>query len=93
MVGNLQRNFASGNPSRMFDVGDASFYTPVSVDVTGAAASFDVTGSTTPSHHPNIGTSPIDPSRSMSRYYTLTASGTPSLTSYDATMKGRPRQT
>ena len=85
VVGNLRRNFATGTSSRRFDVGDFIAYTPIDVSVNGAAAAFDVTGSTTSGEHPAIASSDLDASHSVNRYWTLGRSAATAFTSYDAT--------
>lgn len=86
VAGNLKRNVSAGSSSRTFDVGDASTYAPVTLAVTGAASAFDLTASTSTPDSPNLGTSDLDPSRSVNRYWTLTPTGSPAFTSYDATL-------
>jgi hypothetical protein len=85
VVGNLRRNFATGTSSQTFDIGDASFFTPVTVAVNGAASPFDVTAVTRAPDHAGLAGSPLDPAKSANRWWTLTPVGTPSFTSYDAT--------
>jgi hypothetical protein len=85
--GKLRRTLivAGGEASRNFDVGDATSYTPVTVAAHGAAGNFDLLGSTTTPDHPNLGTSSLDPAKSVNRWYTLTPSGSPTFSTYDAT--------
>ena len=85
VAGNLRRNFAAGASSRTFDVGDATVYAPMTIVVMGAVSAFDATGSTTTLDHPNLGTSDLDPARTVNRFWTLTPSGSPTITSFDAT--------
>lgn len=86
VYGNLRRNVSAGNSSRLFDIGDATAWTPVVVAMTGAASALDVTASTTLGDHPQIGSSDLDVNRSVNRYWNLTPVGTPSFTSYDVTL-------
>ncbi|MBI1732533.1 MAG: hypothetical protein HYR49_07160 [Gammaproteobacteria bacterium] len=67
-----------------FAVGDASNYTPVLTAFSGGGASGSLAVNTTAGEHPNIGTSTLDSTRSVNRYWTLTSTG---LTgTYDATI-------
>ncbi len=86
--GNLRRSLlaAGGEASRNFDVGDATSYTPVMVAAHGVGGDFNLRASTTTPDHLNLGTSGIDASKSVNRWYTLTPTGSPTFTSYDATL-------
>jgi hypothetical protein len=77
VVGNLNKylTVSGGSGSQTWEIGDASVYTPVDISGTSYASGFDLTASTTTGEHPNIGTSNINPAKSVNRYYTLT--GTP----------------
>lgn len=75
VVGNLQKNVATGAPSRTFEVGDASSYTPVSLSFAGVTTAGNLTVSTTAGDHPNIGSSTINAAKSVNRYWTMTNSG------------------
>jgi hypothetical protein len=74
--GNLQKTVASPSDSRTFEIGDASTYTPVLIAGTSYTSPFNVVASTTTGDHPNIGTSGIDATKSVNRYYTLGGSPT-----------------
>ncbi|MBI5168566.1 MAG: hypothetical protein HZA61_03665 [Candidatus Eisenbacteria bacterium] len=69
-----------------YDVGGAARYAPVSVTMTGNAAAVTLTASSTDGDHPSIGGAPVNPARSVNRFWTLTPSGSPVFTSYSATM-------
>lgn len=84
VVGNLQKNVATGATSRTFEVGDASNYTPVDVSFVSVTIAGNLIASTTPGDHPNIGASTILSSKSANRYWTLTNSGIV-FTTYSAT--------
>jgi hypothetical protein len=75
VVGNLQKYIATGATSKTFEVGDASSYTPVDVSFVSVSTGGNLTAATTVGDHPNIDTSPICPSKSVNRYWTLTNSG------------------
>src|SRR5206468_6094713 len=74
-----------GEALRSFDVGDASQYTPIAIAAHGLGGPFDLRASSSTPDHPNLATSGLSPSRSVNRYYTLTPSGSPTFTTYDAT--------
>jgi hypothetical protein len=84
VVGNLQKNVATGATSKTFEVGDASNYTPASVSFASVTTAGDLTASTTAGDHPNISSSTINSSKSVNRYWTLTNSGIV-FTNYSAT--------
>jgi hypothetical protein len=90
VAGSLRRNFASGASSQAFDIGDATLYSPVTVAVTGAASGFDLTGSTSTPDHPSLATSGLNPAKSLNRWWTLTPSGSPVFTAFDATFSFDP---
>ena len=75
--GFLQKNVGTGsNVTRDFEIGDASNYTPVTNIVFGnVSGSGDLIASTTDGDHPQIGTSNINSSKSVNRYWTLTNEG------------------
>jgi hypothetical protein len=82
--GNLKRFINTGSPSRFFDVGNATNYTPVNLVFASVTTAGDLTASTTAGDHANIGTSTIDPLKSVNRNWTLTNSGIV-FTNYNAT--------
>ena len=84
VVGNLQKNVATGATSSTFEVGDAGNYTPVSVSFASVTAAGDLTVNTTTGDHPNIASSTTIPSKSVNRYWTLTNNGIV-FTTYSAT--------
>lgn len=85
--GNLQRFIPTGTISRAFAVGDNNQYTPVTLNFVGTTNN---TGSftiyTTAGEHPNNGTSGLNPSRSVNRFWTLVNGGVTGFTSYGLTM-------
>ena len=84
VVGNFQKFVATGAPTLTYEIGDSGAYTPVTVAFGSVSGAGTLTGSTTPSDHPNTGTSPVDRLRSVNRYWTFTNSGL-SFTNYSAT--------
>jgi hypothetical protein len=83
--GALQKAFNTGSgQSFSFPIGDATVYAPVALtnlDVTGADT---LTATTAASQHPQIGTSGIDPTKDVQRYWTLTPGGGLTVSTYDA---------
>jgi len=69
--GTLRKNYAAGAFSNTLDVGDATTYAPIDIAGSGAGAGFNLTATTTAGDHPNIGTSTIDPNRSLNRRWSL----------------------
>jgi List-Bact-rpt repeat protein/flagellar hook capping protein FlgD len=87
VVGNLRERFnpSGGQASRTLDMGDAGVYAPVAIAAHGVGAAFDLLGTTTTPDHPNVAGSGLNVSKTVNRYWTLTPTGTPALSSYDAT--------
>ena len=76
VFGNLLRAFATGGSvTKIFDIGDASNYTPVSVSFATVTAAGSITANTSPTDHPQIASSTFNPSRTINRYWTLTQAG------------------
>ena len=84
VVGNFQKFVATGAPTLTYEIGDSGAYTPVTVIFGSVSGAGTLTGSTTPSDHPNTGSSPVDRLKSVNRYWTFTNSGL-SFTNYSAT--------
>ncbi len=87
--GNLRRVIATGtHSSLLFPVGDGTEYAPVSLAITGtvSAATGSITIRTTAGDHPNLGSSGINNTRSVNRYWTISqTSPVPGLLSYAPT--------
>ena len=85
--GNLQKTFGtSGNPQTFtFPIGDASNYTPINLTSMTVGTAGNLTVRTMGSEHGNIGTSTINPAKSVNRNYTLTAAGGLAVSTYNAT--------
>ena len=90
VAGNLVRTLTGASVSKAFDIGDGSTYAPVTVAMTGLTGSYDLQASTSTPDHPQIGSSGLVASRSVNRWWTLTPSGSPSFTSFDATFQFNP---
>jgi fibronectin-binding autotransporter adhesin len=86
IYGNLMKGIAAGTATKTFEVGDASSYTPVTLNFTGTTnGTGSITVKTTSGDHPNIGSSAIIASSSVNRYWTVTNSGVTGFTSCAAT--------
>jgi len=75
VVGNLQKNVATGAPSRTFEVGTANNYNPVDVAFGDVSVAGNLTAKATAGDHGSLGSSTINPSKSVNVYWTLTNSG------------------
>ena len=69
--GTLRKTYAVGAFSSTLDVGDATNYTPVDISGSGATAGLNLTATSAAGDHPSLGASPIDPTRSLNRHWTL----------------------
>lgn len=82
--GQLQKRIVSGATSKTFEVGGPNNYTPITVAFSGVTTAGDLTASAVTGDHANIGTSAINPAKSVNRNWTLTNSGIV-FTNYDTT--------
>jgi hypothetical protein len=89
VVGNLKRNVPLGG-ARVFDIGSASNYLPVPLQVNGLASAFDLTARMSTPDHAQLATSELNPAKSVNRYWTLTPATTPTFTDYSATFNFEP---
>jgi parallel beta-helix repeat protein len=82
VIGNLQK-IIGGTGIVQFEIGDGSYYTPVTLNVTTLTASGTVTARSVTGDHPKIDNSGIDASKSVNRNWSLIGSGISAA--YDAT--------
>ncbi|MBI5752733.1 MAG: hypothetical protein HZA59_11435 [Hydrogenophilales bacterium] len=83
--GRLQKYVATGlNRTVLFEIGSGTTYAPVTTVFASVTTAGSVIASTTAGDHPNLGTSLIDATKSVNRYWTLTNSGVV-FTTYNAT--------
>jgi hypothetical protein len=75
VVGNLEKYVATGTTAKTFEIGDATNYTPIDVSFTSVGTGGNLTATTTAGDHPDIGATPVCPSKSANRYWTLTNGG------------------
>jgi len=69
--GTLRKTYAAGAFSNTLDVGDAATYAPIDIAGSGATAGFNLTATSAAGDHGNIGSSTIDPTRSVNRHWSL----------------------
>ena len=85
VIGNLRLTFTAGG-NCTFPLGDATNYTPLTVDLTGGSAGTLTAGVATGAPA-NLSISPLSSSKYVARSFTLGASGdTATATSYNATL-------
>lgn len=87
--GKLQKNIMTGATGKTFEIGDATNYTPVSVAFSNVSTAGDLTAFTTAGDHPNIGSSTINTTETVNRFWTLQNSGI-GFTDYNATFNYVP---
>jgi len=90
VIGNLQKYIATGtNVSQTFEVGTISGYNLVAVTFGSVTTGDNMTAKATAGDHPSLGSSTINPGKSVNVYWTLTNSGI-SYNNYDATFNFNP---
>lgn len=83
IAGNLQKHVATGTPTRVFEIGDGTSYTPVTLQFANVTSAGNLTARTTNGDHPEIKGSGLKPQRTVNRYYKLTNAGV-EFSTYDA---------
>jgi hypothetical protein len=77
VYGKLQKNIATGsNVSRVFEIGDNTSYTPATLLFASVTTAGNLSAVVGTPDHPNLGTSGIDATRSVNRYWSFTNSAT-----------------
>ena len=88
VFGTVQKNYSAAG-TLTFPVGDANNYTPVVIQGTAGFTAGNLAINTTGTDHPQVTTpiasTGIDANRSVNRYWTLTATGLPAASTYNAT--------
>ena len=85
VVGNLSKQTATNaSPTFVYPIGDATYYTPVSITFTGnnTATTGSITATTTAGDHVSIATSGLDNAKSVNRTWTLTNAGISGFANY-----------
>lgn len=82
--GYLRLGSPTGSPTRVYDIGDATSYTPVAITFNNVTAAGYATVNTTAGDHPNITTSMIDETKSVNRFWNIVNNG---LTVRDLSVK------
>ncbi|MFC1980219.1 beta strand repeat-containing protein [Chloroflexota bacterium] len=72
---NLQKYVETGPQSPVFEVGTASNYNPVTVDIENVSGAGNLIAKVTSGEHPNIGSSTINSSKDVNVYWSFTNSG------------------
>ena len=85
IIGNLRRGIGTGTNSYAYPIGDASNYTPVTLDFNNVTGAGNVTLKSTAAEQSQIGSSGLDSTLSVNRYFTATNNAT-TFTSYTATL-------
>ncbi len=75
VIGNLEMQFAIGNITKNFLVGDAGGYAPVTLTLTGASTTGSVTVSTTNTDHPNLSASNFIANKTVNRFWSVVNNG------------------
>jgi hypothetical protein len=73
--GRMQKVMPLGATSRVFEIGDSSSYTPVTVSFSSVGTAGSLTAGVTRNDHTDIANSGINGGRSVNRFYTFTNSG------------------
>ncbi|GAA3930737.1 hypothetical protein GCM10022209_25830 [Chitinophaga oryziterrae] len=77
VYGKLQKDIATGsNVSRVFEIGDNASYTPATLLFASVTTAGNINAVVGTPDHPGLGTSGIDPTRSVNRYWSFTNSAT-----------------
>lgn len=82
VFGNLRKTISSSLRIRMFEVGDANAFTPISYNFNSVSAVGYLTVATAASDHPNINTSEINSTKSVNRYWKVLKTGSLGFDSY-----------
>ncbi|PWV56616.1 hypothetical protein [Chitinophaga sp. S165] len=76
VIGRLQKALPTGNVTRTFEIGDNLYYTPATVTMPSVTTAGTLLATVTATEHPNIGTSAINATRNVNRYWSFTNTGT-----------------
>ena len=73
--GYLRMAVQTGSPAKVFEIGDATTYSPVNIVFNNVTVAGLVTINTVAGDHPNITTSLVDETRSVNRYWDIVNNG------------------
>ncbi len=86
VLGNFEKGIAAATATKIFEIGDASGYTPVLLDFTGTTnGTGSILAYTTNGDHSELASSNFSSSKTVNRYWTLSNNGVSGFTDYDAT--------
>jgi len=85
VIGNLRRGIGTGTNSYAYPVGDATNYTPVTMEFNNVTGAGNVTIKSNAGDQTQIGSSGIDSTLSVNRYYTISNNATV-FSNYSATL-------
>lgn len=85
--GNLEKGIASGTTTKIFEIGDGNYYTPVTLNFSGSTNNTgSITVFTQPVNIPEISSSNINQLLNVNRYWSVSNNGVTGFTSYDAVL-------
>ena len=87
--GRLKKTIGLGTSLNVYEVGDASKYTPVDMSFSTVSTAGNVTVFTTAGDHPNLAGSPVAASKTVNRFWTVLNEGL-ALSTYGATFNFNP---
>ncbi|MDI6767479.1 MAG: T9SS type A sorting domain-containing protein [Bacteroidota bacterium] len=73
--GNLQKYIPTGATTRTFEIGDATFYSPVTVSFNNVTVAGRLTAEVYAEEHGNIANSPVNESKNVNRFWIFSNSG------------------
>jgi len=86
VYGNLVKGIAASTSSKVFEIGDATIYAPVTITFSGNTNGTGmISARTLAGDSPEINSSNIDPLLNVNRYWSIENTGVTGFTSYDAT--------
>jgi hypothetical protein len=75
VIGRLQKTFPTGSTTKAFELGDLAYYTPATIAVPNVTTSGSILATVTTPDHSNIGSSALNPNKSVNRYWTFINTG------------------
>ncbi|HEU5454192.1 MAG TPA: hypothetical protein VFU85_00770, partial [Nocardioides sp.] len=75
VVGRLKKGLATGPAAATFEIGSETLDAPVSLAFGNVSTAGSISAATTTGDHPSLGTSNLDATRSVNRYYNVTNEG------------------